>query len=155
MAGYAVARNRPWTGREVRLAMTGPLQSFLPAFLQDAATQLAAMDRALDALSRDLDDPAARDAVIRAAHTIKGNASIMGFGAMIALAAAMESVVLRTPALPAKALALLRQATATLRALVAVVELGVHTGDEDDDLILALSAIAPRPLTPIRPEVHS
>ena len=136
--------------------MTGPLQqSLLAAFLQDAATQLAAMDRALNALSRDLDDPAGRDTVIRAAHTIRGNAAIMGFGAMIALAAAVESVVLRTPALPAKALPLLRQAIGTLRALVAVVELGLHTAEEDDDLILALSEIGPRPLTAIHPEVHS
>lgn len=135
--------------------MTPLLQSLVPAFLQDAHTQLDAMDGALDALSCDLDDPAARDTVMRAAHTLKGNASVMGFEAMVGLAGKVESVVLRTPALPNRALPLLRRAAATLRALVAVVELVLPLGEIDDDLILALSSISPRPLTPTHPEVHS
>lgn len=125
--------------------MTPLLQSLVPAFLQDARTQLDAMDRALDALSRDLDDPAARDTVMRAAHTLKGNAGVMGFDAMGGLAGTVESVVLRTPALPNRALPLLRRAAATLRALVAVVELVLPLGEIDDDLILALASISPRP----------
>lgn len=135
--------------------MTPLLQSLVPAFLQDARTQLDAMDRALDALSRDLDDPAARDTAMRAAHTLKGNAAVMGFDAMVGLAGTVESVVLRTPALPNRALPLLRRAAATLRALVAVVEMVLPLGEIDDDLILALASISPRPLTPTHPEVHS
>lgn len=135
--------------------MTPLLQSLVPAFLQDARTQLDAMDQALDALSRDLDDPAARDTVMRAAHTLKGNAAVMGFDAMVGLAGTVESVVLRTPALPNRALPLLRRAAATLRALVAVVEMVLPLGEIDDDLILALASISPRPLTPTHPEVHS
>lgn len=125
--------------------MTPLLQSLVPAFLQDARTQLDAMDQALDALSRDLDDPAARDTVMRAAHTLKGNAAVMGFDAMVGLAGTVESVVLRTPALPNRALPLLRRAAATLRALVAVVEMVLPLGEIDDDLILALASISPRP----------
>jgi chemotaxis protein histidine kinase CheA len=133
--------------------------SLLPAFNRDAGVQLESMDRALEALGRDLDDGEARDILMRAAHTIKGNSAVMGFSGLLALSGAMESAVRPKTApdspLPDEALPLFRQVAAALRGWITAGQLDTPLGQREVALLSALTAMATRCNTLIHQESQS
>ena len=122
-------------------------RALLPAFFQDAGLQLEAMERALDLLARDPADRTARATVQRAAHTLKGNSGVMGFVTLVAVSGAVEDamrpVADAATRLPEGALSILRRAAATLRALVACVDIE-DLPAPDATLIPELAALASR-----------
>ena len=88
----------------------------LPVFLEEAEAKLREMDRAIAALASDHGDAAARGALGRAVHTLRGNAAMLGLSAIVRAA---EDIERRWPLAPAPAdLAALCAARAGLRVLL-------------------------------------
>jgi two-component system, chemotaxis family, sensor kinase CheA len=98
------------------------LDTELTGIFRDEATQrLDQMDTVLLAIESGHADAEAVDSLFRNAHTIKGGASILGFGDIGTLAHAAEDILARVRdagAFPPELAAPLLRATATLRALV-------------------------------------
>ncbi len=69
------------------------LSAFYVQFREETADNVRAIADGLLALERAPGDRAALDAVFRAAHTVKGSARLLGFGAVSALAHAMENLL--------------------------------------------------------------
>src|SRR3954471_9265445 len=81
------------------------LQQLRDVFLAETGEQLSAMEEGLMALEERPDDRERLDDVFRAAHTLKGNASSMGFDGVAALAHDTEGLLdrLRTQEVTATA----------------------------------------------------
>src|SRR5689334_19614459 len=69
----------------------------LPVFLAEAEECAAAMEQAIDRLAADAFDREARNAMARAAHTIRGNADALGLRVMTDQAHRLERWALLPP----------------------------------------------------------
>lgn len=100
--------------------MDEPLyRRMLPVFLAEADEQLAILDHAIDLIAADAFARGARDDMMRAAHTIRGNAAALGLKVMMEQAARLESWALLPPLeAPEWMIAELRRACASLRAML-------------------------------------
>ncbi len=108
--------------------MRPEMEAFREVFCAEAADLLAEMERGLSTLEGSFDPDVVRG-VFRAAHTLKGNAALLGFEAVARLAHAAEDLAeaLSTQEAPPtpELLRLLLQAVDALRA-----QLGLGRGGE-------------------------
>ena len=86
-------------------------------FVHDACRRLAALSDSLLLLEQDPADRAALDEALRALHTLKGNAGVVGLETVAKTAHALESALLDSVSSPA----LLLRGLDVLNAMVAVV----------------------------------
>lgn len=113
-------RTNPHRALEGALSDTFDLSELLGDFRDEAHGQLALLDEALLALERGAPlRPDGRTALLRALHTLKGNAAMLGFRPVQALVHAVEGAFKGTESTGAAApLPLLHQAAAALRRAV-------------------------------------
>lgn len=105
-------------------------------FVRDACGRLASLSDSLLALERDPDDRAALDEALRALHTLKGNASVVGLETVVAATHALEGALIDSASSPA----LLLRGLDALSAMVAVVAEEVRQSGPSVPVLKALEA---------------
>jgi two-component system chemotaxis sensor kinase CheA len=111
-------------------------------FVQDAGRRLAALSDSLLVLERDPADRAALNEARRALHTLKGNAGLVGLGALAATAHTLEDALADVSTLPSPVLLL--RGLDVLSAMVASVAESVGQSGPSIPIVEALkSPIAP------------
>ena len=119
-------------------------------FVHDARRRLAALSDSLLLLERDPADRAAREEALRALHTLKGNAAVVGLERIAATAHVLEDAVVNS----ASSVALLLRGLDALSAMVAIVADEVQQTGPPIPVIEALEAgltgISSSPLAPDR-----
>ncbi|MFQ6100488.1 MAG: chemotaxis protein CheA [Anaerolineae bacterium] len=110
-------------------------------FVHDARRRLATLSDSLLALERDPTDRAALDETLRALHTLKGNAGLVGLETLAATVHALEGA-LAEPRHPPPAALLLRGLDA-LSAMVATLAESLHQPTPPIPVVEALAAVPP------------
>jgi two-component system, chemotaxis family, sensor kinase CheA len=98
------------------------IEEILKSYQAESDEQLSSIEEALVALEQQPDDPEAIQSIFRAAHTLKGNASSLGFPGVAELAHALEDLLDRVRAsslaMSARVVNVLLRAVDALRFLV-------------------------------------
>lgn len=137
--------------------MESDRQAILRVFQEEAEEHLGMVETGLIALESRPDDRELLEAVFRSAHTLKGNASIVGFQAIIDLSHVLEAVLDRwmagTLAVERAHITLLLRCVDRLRAMAPAAVLGDESMPADARwLIAAIEDILDVPATGPRPE---
>lgn len=74
------------------MAVSIDLRQFVDVFFEETDEHLSVMEHLLLSMNRQRPEPGALDAILRAAHSIKGSAGIFGFHALTSLTHVMESL---------------------------------------------------------------
>jgi two-component system, chemotaxis family, sensor kinase CheA len=119
------------------------LDEIIREFLSESAENLDSLERDLAALTRDPDSGALLAGIFRTLHTIKGTSGFLAFGRLEELTHAGETLLARLRdrelTLTREVGAVLRELTATVRALLArIAETGSDRGPDIDRVLSAV-----------------